>query len=333
MAAEIEVHCARATVYRSEVMLMPLDITVLAGTSTSTPEVTLATDTFGIDITIDLPVMIAANQTANSGKLSSQRKNSVPDEEVGLRKGADNRHNTAGRAQPNTNTRTYNIDNDCKHFSYKELLLNHTEHKSNRRVNKIPSTNNGNEDKAQLHARQSETTVDIDGETLDKQLPGDDSDLMLYNPGDRHLEWLASSHRTEPRSGEESDHIPRHMYPAPFLRRDSTDLLIEEAKQAYMRQTRCQFQTIETLAQYDTDTISDDSTQCSDTYSDESRSSYSPFDLSEQTDDSEPRLIIPKSYNRLETIDVSDSGKRATPEGVVAEDMHFTHELISRDMV
>ena len=47
-----------------------------------------------------------------------------------------------------------------------------------------------------------------------------------------------------------------------------------------------------------------------------SSSSLSGYDFSEQTEDSEPRLLIPKLYDKLEKIEIMEI-RRTTPEGVL----------------
>ena len=129
----------------------------------------------------------------------------------------------------------------------------------------------------------------------------------------RHLQWLARANDID-----DLDDQPRNAYPSPFVRRDSTDLLITEARQAYELQASRYFKTI------DQSQLSDDS-ECSDTYADDSRSSCSTFDLSEQTEDSEPRLVIPKLYDKLDRIEIAEMARRTTPEGVA--ECHRTSDI------
>lgn len=134
------------------------------------------------------------------------------------------------------------------------------------------------------------------------------------NMSDRNLLWLEAMGVAN--DTDDSDDEPRQAMPTPFTRRDSTDLLIQEAKQACILQSMATY-SYQAEHSHSTDTISDDITECSDTYSDESRSTCSTFDLSEQTDDSEPRLVIPKLYDKLDRIEIlSAYEKRTTPEGV-----------------
>ena len=149
--------------------------------------------------------------------------------------------------------------------------------------------------------------------------PTDENDKLLGNNSLLHrapaaLHWS---------SAEESDEEPRLKLPDPYTRRHSTDLLLEEARQAFAEQSLTYFRVITDSASAVTDNMelsspltTEFSGSSSDTDTDVSRSSLSGYDFSEQTEDSEPRLLIPKLYDKLEKIEIMEI-RRTTPEGVL----------------
>ena len=146
-----------------------------------------------------------------------------------------------------------------------------------------------------------------------------ENDKLLGNNSLRHTAPAALNWS----SADESDEEPRLKLPDPYTRRHSTDLLLEEARQAYAEQSLTYFRVITDSASAVTDNMelsspltTEFSGSSSDTDTDVSRSSLSGYDFSEQTEDSEPRLLIPKLYDKLEKIEIMEI-RRTTPEGVL----------------
>ena len=144
-----------------------------------------------------------------------------------------------------------------------------------------------------------------------------ENDKLLGNNSLRHTAPAALNWS----SADESDEEPRLKLPDPYTRRHSTDLLLEEARQAYAEQSLTYFRVITDSRATDNIELSSPlptefSDSSSDTDTDVSRSSLSGYDFSEQTEDSEPRLLIPKLYDKLEKIEIMEI-RRTTPEGVL----------------
>lgn len=146
---------------------------------------------------------------------------------------------------------------------------------------------------------------------------------------DKSSEWVAKNRllHTAPASfhcssADESDEEPRLHLPGPYARRNSTDMLLEEAKQAYAEQSLRYYHVLKDGITGDkrelSSPLTNDFSDRSDTETDSSRSSISGFDFSEQTEDSVPRLLVPKLYDKLDKLDVMEI-KRSTPEGHVLE--------------
>lgn len=123
------------------------------------------------------------------------------------------------------------------------------------------------------------------------------------------------SHHTE-------EETPRPYLPNPYTRRNSTDILLEEARQAYLIRTQKTLQQTDT--HYKRELSSPiDTDSSSDTNSDTSCSTYSAFDYSDHTEDSIPRHVIPKLYDNLENIEIPER-RRKTPEGVA--DLYYEQD-------